>query len=296
MSKVKPSKHQTSTGPSRNAGAGRAKQSKPWTGRVAMIALLAFVAVPIAVVLLWPRGSRRQSDGSEQQSGNLNLSSGSGYAPSDLLLHTPVTESNLDRLAAEKRNEGKSAFWNAKANDLLKAGQVKEAIQAYKQAIALAPKDEDLHFNLGIAYAKSGDLTNAENEYIEALKLLPDYPEAHNNLGNVLMREGRLPEAEQHFEEAIKSMPEYAQAQNNMGIVRQHQNRTNEAVEFFEKAAQADTNYWEAHLNLASAYIRMNQKDKAIAELGETLRINPSFEPAKRMLAKATGQTNTPPK
>lgn len=217
---------------------------------------------------------------------------------------TPA-QSGLEKMALEKKQETSASQWNQRANELLKAGNFNGAIEAYKEGIRLSPNDEDLHFNLGIAYVKSGNVTNAETEYREALRLLPDYPEVHNNFGNLLMRQGRIEEAKQHFEEALKGMPEYAQAHNNMGILHQSQKETNEALACFQKAVQYDTNYWEAHFNLASAYLRINEKEKAIAELRETLRINPSFTIASNLLAKASGLTtnaintvngSTPPK
>ena len=116
------------------------------------------------------------------------------------------------------------------------------------------PEDEDLHYNLGIAYGRSGDITNAEHHYREALRLLPDYPEVHNNLGNLLLHAGRLGEAEEQFTEAIKLMPELSTAHNNLGIVRQSQNRMPEAITCFRKAVQYNTNYWQAHFNLAHRF------------------------------------------
>jgi len=142
---------------------------------------------------------------------------------------------------------------NQQANELMNAGDMPGAIRLYEQAIRLTPDDEDLHYNLGIAYAKAGDFTNAEQQYREALRLLPDYAEVHNNLGNLLLRGGRLDEAAEQLNEAVKLQPEYAAAYNNLGIVRQKQKRLEEATLCFQKAVAYDANYLEAHFNLASA-------------------------------------------
>jgi Tfp pilus assembly protein PilF len=203
---------------------------------------------------------------------------------------------NLSATATEKQKDSAATMLNTKANNLLRAGDNAGAIQAYKEAIALTPNDEDLHFNLGIAYSRNNDVTNAEHEYEEALRLLPDYPEVHNNLGNLLMRVGRPSEAEEHFLEALKEMPEYSQAHNNLGILRERQSRREEALHCFQKAVKYDTNFWEAHFNLGNSYLHLKDPEKAIAEFRETLRINPSFEAAQKALAKAMGaQTNTAP-
>jgi tetratricopeptide (TPR) repeat protein len=207
-------------------------------------------------------------------------------AASQPVVSTNQSLSTNQGLVQQRVNEGTSASLNEQANARLKARDFSGAIEAYKRAIALTPGDEDLHFNLGIAYVQNGDLTNAEREYKQALELLPDYPEVHNNLGNLLLRSGRMAEAEEHFTEALKQMPEYAQAHNNLGTLRQRQQRTEDALRCFQKAVESDTNYWEAHYNLANTYLQLKQPDKAAAEYREALRINPAFETARRALEK----------
>ncbi len=200
----------------------------------------------------------------------------------------------LSQTGSEREKETAATQLNSAANNLLKSGDTAAAVVAYKKALELSPNDEDLHYNLGIAYMRLGNYTNAESEYREALKLLPDYPEVHNNLGNLLLRTGRLTEAEEQFTEAVKQMPEYAQAHNNLGIVRQRQRMTNEAFLCFQKAVELDTNYWEARFNLAVSYLQRQDREHGIAQLKEVLRLNPSSEIAQRMLQQALGAAKAP--
>lgn len=202
----------------------------------------------------------------------------------------PAAPTNPNTAAAKPEQSNTAIDLNQEANKLLEAGDLAGAIQLYEKAIATTPEDEDLHYNLGIAYAKAGQNEKAEKQYREALQLLPDYAEVHNNLGNLLLRTARLQEAEEQFNEAISDMPDYAAAHNNLGIVRQRQKRLAEATACFEKAVRYDTNYFEAHYNLATAYAIDHQPDKALPEFREALRLNPTFEPAQRALAKIGGQ------
>ncbi len=256
----------------RQLGAGKA-------GRWVVGIILALAAV--ALISVW--ASKRFS--LSTRSGAAAVSAGTSNAPPE----TP-TSTNLSALERQRQKEGTAAELNTAGNSLLKAGDLVGAVRAYKQAIAQTPDDEDLHFNLGIAYVRMGDLTNAEHEYNEALRLLPDYPEVHNNLGSLLMRRGRYAEAEAHLSEAIKQMPEYAQAHNNYGILRQRMGLTNEALESFQNAVEADTNSFEAHFNLATTYLQRNERDKAVEQLREALRINPTSDIAQRALNKVAAQ------
>lgn len=214
--------------------------------------------------------------------------------PADLAAESAASSSNWDAITAELQKDSAAADLASRANALLAAGDPKGAIRALEEALRLTPEDEDLHYNLGIAYGKSGDFTNAEPHYREALRLLPDYPEVHNNLGNLLLRAGRLGEAEEHFIEAITLMPELASAHNNLGIVHQKQNRVTEAIACFRKAVQSDTNYWQAHFNLAMASLSQGSKDEGYRELQTVLRLKPGYAPAQSALDQLSAQPSKP--
>ncbi len=202
--------------------------------------------------------------------------------------------SNRDPIIAGWQKDGAAVDLAARANALLAAGDAKSAVRLFNEALRLTPEDEDLHYNLGIAYGRSGDSTNAEHQYREALRLLPDYPEVHNNLGNLLLHAGRLGEAEEQFSEAIKLMPELATAHNSLGIVRQSQHRLPDAIVCFRKAVEYETNYWQAHFNLAIASLSQGSKDEGFQELQTVLRLNPGYEPAQSALDKIPARRSTP--
>ena len=205
-----------------------------------------------------------------------------------------ASSSDLEAITAGRQMDGAAAELATRANFLLAAGDAKGAVRVLEEALRLTPGDENLHFNLGIAYGRSGDITNAEHHYREALRLLPDYPEVHNNLGNLLLRAGRMGEAEEQFTEAIKLMPELSTAHNNLGIVRQRQNRMPEAIACFRKAVEYDTNFWQAHFNLAMASLSQRAKEEGLRELQTVLRLNPGYAPAQSALDKILAQPSRP--
>jgi Flp pilus assembly protein TadD len=204
---------------------------------------------------------------------------------------------NRPGAVANMQGQGRAADLNNRATRLLFSGKPHQAIEVLQKALALTPKDETLHFNLGHAFVSVGDLTNAEHEYKEALHLLPDYPEAHNNYGNLLVRLGRLSEAEKQLTEAVEQMPESADFHNNLGVLRQRLKETNEALLCFQKAVECDSNNWQAHFNLALASLSRQEIERGIAELHATLKLRPGYEAAQRELARVTGQasSNAPP-
>lgn len=61
----------------------------------------------------------------------------------------------------------------------------KEAIEEYGKAIALAPDDEVLHYNIGRAYLEDGQRAKAIDSFNKALRLDPDFDECKKALAQV---------------------------------------------------------------------------------------------------------------
>ena len=172
-------------------------------------------------------------------------------------------------------------------NQRLAQGDYAAAASKYQQAVAISPDQEDLHYNLAIAFAKLGKTEAAKKHYEEALRIFPDYAEAHNNLGNLLMNENKLEEAINRFREAIKNMPENASFHNNLGTAFGRQGKVTEAMSEFEEAIKQSPTYVEARVNLANAFLAGGRVDEAIAQINEALRLKPDFKPALQAIQRA---------
>lgn len=90
-------------------------------------------------------------------------------------------------------------------------GELDEAIDHFRQALASEPLFAEAHHNLGVALAKQGRLEEAVAETREALRLKPDLPEARQNLPRM---EARLEGAE-----SSGSLP--AEIQQGRALTRQ---------------------------------------------------------------------------
>jgi Flp pilus assembly protein TadD len=264
----------------------RARASRAWTFSAFVLASIALISVAIYLSTPpKPRGSIPSGKGPAGLSTALPLGAQTNRSAVIVLKSAP-DGSNWDAVIAGRQKANGAIELAVGANSLLAVGDAKGAVRVLEEALRLKPEDEDLHYNLGIAYVRSGDITNAEHHYREALRLLPDYPEVHNNLGNLLLHAGRLGEAEEQFTEAIKLMPELSTAHNNLGTVRQRQNRMPEAIACFRKAVEYNTNYWQAHYNLAIASLSQGSKEEGLHELQTVLRLKPDYKPAQSALEK----------
>jgi tetratricopeptide (TPR) repeat protein len=195
--------------------------------------------------------------------------------------------------------------------ELLSQGRVREAIALYDRAAVLSPEeDEEVSFNLGVAFSrlaktaeseKKSDLAKAlfaeaMKHYRRALELLPDYAEAHNNLGNILIEQKRFDEAATHLVAAVQANPENSSAINTLGKCLALQGKLTEALGQFQKAVELNTNSVEARFNLGNACMALGRFDDAVREFELLLQMNPEFELAARRLAEAKAKKPAPPK
>src|SRR5262249_847965 len=102
---------------------------------------------------------------------------------------------------------------------LRELGQWDEAVECYRQALALQPNYVDAHLNLGIVLREQGRLDEAVASYRRALALRPPYAAAHNNLGNARRDLGKVDEAVASLEKALALKPDYAEAHFTRALI-----------------------------------------------------------------------------
>lgn len=91
--------------------------------------------------------------------------------------------------------------------ELQKKGLIKDAIQAFTEAVRTKPDYLDFRLGLGFALMNNGQLDEALNEYKEAIRLKPGNLEARLDLYLILFKQKRYKEALEAYREYIKLMP-----------------------------------------------------------------------------------------
>ncbi len=180
---------------------------------------------------------------------------------------------------------------NNLGTELLKKGQVDDAMLHFQQSLVIKPDHAEAENNLGNALLRKGQLNDAVVHYQKALEIKPDYASPHTNLGNVFLRRGELNESIAQYEKAIAIKPDLAEAYNNLGFAHHEKGEREEAIRNYRKALALKPEYAEAHYNLAEALLELGQRDEAVAHLTEALRLKPDDADAKRKL-EALGRQN----
>src|SRR5579864_5937955 len=103
-----------------------------------------------------------------------------------------------------------AAEHRAKGESLLSSGDVDAAIQEFREAVNLEPKNSQNHFELGVALRRRGQLDDAISEYRQAIRLEPGLAEAHANIGTILQSQGDYAQAISEYRQAIRLQPKLA--------------------------------------------------------------------------------------
>jgi len=126
-------------------------------------------------------------------------------------------DKNGKLIQADKKGETEEEKWIHKGADAFKAMNYEEAIKCFKKAIAINPSNEEIHYNLGIAYHDKGTLDEAITAFKKALALNPGYADAHYNLGITYDQKEMLDKAIVEFKEVIAIESNSADAHHNLG-------------------------------------------------------------------------------
>lgn len=163
-----------------------------------------------------------------------------------------------------------------------------EAVDAYNRALADAPPDRALWYNLGHALAMLGRNEEAARAYRESLNVDERYAEAHNNLGIVLEALHRPEEALRHYQRALLYRADYPEAHNNAGTLLADLGWRDLAVRHLREALRLRPhNNAQAATTLAKVCLDEGRVDEALPLLAQALRDDPSYAAAHRQMGRA---------
>lgn len=149
---------------------------------------------------------------------------------------------------------------------LVKTGleRIDEAIEAYKQAIRLAPDQIFAWNNLGNLCAKIGRHDEATIAFLKAIECNPRDPIGWNGLGSVYSKIGYADDAIAAYRKSIQYMPTFAQPWNGLGDVYASTGRLDEAIKAYHKAIELNKQYATPWLRLGILFGKQDRFREAI--------------------------------
>lgn len=188
------------------------------------------------------------------------------------------------RQAVALRPNYAEAHYNL-ARLLVNVGQVNDAVAHYEKAVAINPADAEAQNNLAVTLFGMGRVDDAIVHYGKALEIRPDYAEASCNLANALIAKGDLDGAIARFRACLAAIPYQEDAQYNLAGALLRKGRTDEAIIEYQKVLAMHPESADAHANLGSALLARKRIQDAMAEYTKALQISPENLPALSNLA-----------
>jgi tetratricopeptide (TPR) repeat protein len=156
-----------------------------------------------------------------------------------------------------------------------KSGDGKAALETWRKALALDPRQPDVAFNLGEVLKQLGRIAEAEAAYRQALAIKPDDVAALTNLGALLREGGRFEEAEAVYRAAVRAKPASAMARRNLAVALHDQAKDSEALGEIETVL-ATAGHDTHALQVAAAVLQaLGRHDEALAMAARLLALDP---------------------
>ncbi len=168
------------------------------------------------------------------------------------------------------RNLGKAFYENPTTQT--------QAVEQFKQALALNPSAARERVNYGLALLKAGEIPAGIAELEKAQKQDPSIPHTWFNLGVQAKRAGEYERGITQMRGMLKLVPGDAKAHHNLAALLKLDGKPAEALKEFETASRLGPNLAGPHFQLYNAYRQAGRAADAARELA-------SFQEVKKRQA-----------
>ena len=154
---------------------------------------------------------------------------------------------------------------------------IEGALKSYAWCLRLRPDFADAHNNLGCLLLCLGRTAEAIESFRAAVVVEPRDLRALSNLGNALLKASQPIPATECLERALSIRPDYPLALCNLGMVRLAQGKYDEAAVLFTRVIATDSTVAEAHYGLGSALRKSRRFLQALASFDHAIALAPNL-------------------
>jgi tetratricopeptide (TPR) repeat protein len=165
---------------------------------------------------------------------------------------------------------------NISGDQHYQAGNMAAAIDEYRAALRLDPRNVNVHNSLGVCLARNSDHSAARECFQTALAINPFENMALFNLGMLKQLENEAEEAIAFYKSAHKLDPHSFEINLQSGTLLVELHRYQEARSFLEAAVELQAHSGRAHCWLGQCLAGLNQNSEAIQALSRAAKLNPN--------------------
>lgn len=173
----------------------------------------------------------------------------------------------------------------AKAESLMLANKLPEALAEAEQGAAKAPKDERFWVLQANLQLKMGSPEKALPLFEKALSINPNSVLAHESVAVIYANKRDWVQAEKHLQAALKVENKNGVAHNNLGVIYLEQKQPAKAEAAFQKAIEVDPRNGDSYRNLGALYRQQGDRAKSDKYLMNYLKLFPKAPDAEEIRA-----------
>ena len=181
------------------------------------------------------------------------------------------TRGGIDTSAPSHLSKGETDY---------RAGRNAAAVPELRQAVKESPDSYDSHYLLALTLTETGELKEAIEEFRKAIALATQDDSkivAYYNMANVFFDRRDYQNAADAYQSALKIDDKLSKVRNNLGLAFAGMKRLSEAAAEFKRAVDLKPQYAEAHYNLGVAHLQLGEKAQAEQETQALQAINPEL-------------------
>ena len=154
-------------------------------------------------------------------------------------------------------------------------GDAPAGLALLKRALALAPDDASILYQIGMYYQNRKQSTVARDYFQRCTVVRPDFPDGWAQLIGVLRDQGDAGGVERTLATALAHCPRAAGLHLELAGLLAKANRTDEALAEYRATVRLRPEEAYPYIAMANIYFNLNQVDAGIAELRSALKSEP---------------------
>lgn len=181
-----------------------------------------------------------------------------------------------------------------RATDAATHGRIAEAVQRYRELLALEPTHLAARNNLSLLLEASGDPNEALEQLSAALRANPDEPALLVSRGSIYGRLKSYTEAEADLRRAIKHQPGHVAAHLTLGLVLWRKGLPGDAAMSLRRAIDLAPTDATAHYYLGEALNQAGDYAGARNALEQSVALDPAAARTYRLLGRVLDRLGRP--